>query len=85
MGYFYSVVRPMQFVPRLMRRKPPFGEPSESAEALRKVLLSAPGVAGVRSIEVHRKGGFLAVMDFERSEFDGFVNHIEAEGWMSVF
>ncbi|OOW75883.1 hypothetical protein Xclt_03935 [Xanthomonas axonopodis pv. clitoriae] len=68
-----------------MRRHPPFGEPVESIESLRKVLVSAPGVAAVQSIEVHRKGGFVAVMDFDRSAFDGFINHIEAKGWMSVF
>jgi len=68
-----------------MRRNPPFGEPSESAESLRAILMSAPGVTGVRSIELHRKGGFVAVMDFDRSAFDGFINHIEAKGWMSVF
>jgi hypothetical protein len=78
-------VRPMQFGPRLMRRQPPFGEPSESVDSLRTVLLSAPGVSGIKSIDLHHKGGFVAVMDFDRSSFDEFTNHIEAEGWMSVF
>jgi hypothetical protein len=73
------------FGPRLIRSRPPFGEPLESVESLRKVLLSAPGVCGVQSIELHRKGGYVAVMDFDRAAFDGFIKHIEAEGWMSVF
>jgi len=50
-----------------MRRRPPFGEPLESGESPRKVLLSAPGVCGVQSIELHRKGGYVAVMDFDRA------------------
>lgn len=68
-----------------MRRHPPFGVPAESVESLCQVLMSAPGVAEVRSIEFHRKGGFIVVMDFDRSAFDEFINHIEAEGWISVF
>ena len=78
-------VSPMQFGPRLMRRRPPFGEPSESVDSLRTVLLSAPGVSAIKSIDLHHKGGFVAVIDFDRSSFDEFTNHIEAEGWMSVF
>jgi len=68
-----------------MRCRPPFGDPSESVEALRRVLLSAPGVSDVLSIKRHHKGGLVAVMDFDRSAFDGFINHLEAEGWRSVF
>lgn len=68
-----------------MRRRPPFGEPSASVESLRKVLLSAPGVSCVRSIELHRKGGFVATMDFDGSAVDAFILHIETAGWMSVF
>ena len=77
--------RHMQFGPRLMRRRPPFGQPPEEIESLHNVLSSAPGVAAVRSIELHRKGGYVAIMDFDRNSLDEFINHIEAAGWMSVF
>src|SRR5688572_3168925 len=63
----------MQFGPRLMRRRPPFGQPPEEIEILRNVLSSAPGVAAVRSIELHRKGGYVAVMDFDRNSLDEFI------------
>ncbi len=79
-----SNVSPMQFGLRLMRRHPPFGQLPDEAIALREVLLRAPGVAAVRSVEPHRKGGFVAVMDFDMGALDGFINHIEADGWMNV-
>jgi hypothetical protein len=33
--------------------------------ASRKLLLRAPGVTAVTSVEPHRKGGFIALMDFD--------------------
>lgn len=78
-------VQSIRFGTRLMRRRPPFGGASESIESLRQVLLSAPGVSGVLSIESHYKGGLVAVMDFDRSAAEQFIDHIEAAGWMCVF
>ena len=75
----------MRFGPRLMRRHPPFGEAQDEAAALREVLLRAPGVAAVTSVEPHRKGGFIALIDFDMGVLDAFINHIEADGWMGVF
>ena len=83
-GRLTLAVSPMQFGLRLMRRHPPFGQLLDEAIALREVLLRAPGVAAVRSVEPHRKGGFVAVMDFDMGALDGFINHIEADGWMNV-
>lgn len=74
----------LQFVPRLMRRHPPFGQPPDEAVALRELLLRAPGVTAVTSVEPHRKGGFIALMDFDTGALDGFINHIKADGWMRV-
>lgn len=74
----------MQFGPRLMRRIPPFGPPDEEMDALRRTLASCPGVERIISIEVHRKGGYVAVLDFDRQQFDGYIEHMESDGWMNV-
>lgn len=75
----------MHFGPRLMRRNPRHGSASEEVASLRATLSSCPGVNAVMSIEAHRRGGYVAVMDFSMEQLDGFIEHLEGAGWVSVF
>ena len=75
----------MHFGPRLMRRHKPFADPDEEVSALRRALATCPGVERVHSIEAHRKGGYVPVMDFSMEHLDGYIEHMEREGWMNVF
>jgi len=74
----------MHFGPRLMRRHEPITDPAEEVEALRQALLCAPGVSHIKSLERHRKGGYVAVMEFSMASLQAFIDHLEANGWMSV-
>jgi hypothetical protein len=74
----------MNFAPRLMRRQDPVADSATEIEELRRTLDAAPGVSMVKSIEPHRKGGYIATMDFHRASFAAFIDHIDAAGWMSV-
>ena len=75
----------MHFGPRLMRRVEPFGTQTEEAGWLSATLAECPGVNSVKSIQPHGKGGYVAVMDFSMEQLDGFIEHLESAGWMSVF
>jgi hypothetical protein len=68
-----------------MRRNPPFGSAEEEMAGLRVVLSSCPGVNSVKSVEAHRRCGYVAVMDFSRDQLESFIAHLEGAGWMSVF
>ncbi len=74
----------MHFGPRLMRRSPPYGSASEEIASLRATLSACPGVNSVVSVEAHGRGGYVAVMDFSMHQLDGFIQHLEGAGWMSV-
>ena len=74
----------MDFAPRLIRRRDPEADQATEIEALRRALNAAPGVTTVKSTEPHRKGGYIATMEFSRASFDAFIDHIDAAGWMSV-
>lgn len=76
--------RPMQLGPRLMRRHESIHDPVEEIKALQQVLSSAPGVSLTKSIEPHRKGGYVAVIEFSMQSLDAFIDHLEANGWMNV-
>jgi hypothetical protein len=76
----------MRFGPRLMRRKcAPSTNQAEEVTALRQALVTCPGVGVVHSIEAHRKGGYVAVVDFSMDHLDAFISHMDREGWMNVF
>ena len=73
-----------RFGPRLMKRDPPFHDLATEEEDLRKMLASAPGVRAVYSIAAHRKGGFVAELEFSMADLDAWLAHLEATGWMDV-
>jgi hypothetical protein len=74
----------MRFSPRLARRIAPFGNQVEEIARLRAILSDCPGVKSVESISPHRKGGYVAVMDFSMDQLDGFLERLEGAGWMGV-
>lgn len=68
---------------RFMRRHVgPLG--SDSSDALRKALASAPGMLSVQSIEPHLKGGYRTVFDVDMAKLDAFIDEVERAGWMAV-
>jgi hypothetical protein len=67
-----------------MRRHDPISDPAEEVQALRQTLSCAPGVSLIESIERHRKGGYVAVMEFSMESLEGFIEHLEINGWMNV-
>jgi hypothetical protein len=75
----------MHFGPRLMRRSPESPESGDERAELQRVLASCPGVLLVHSIEAHRKGGYVAVMEFHKDQLDQYIEHMERHGWMNVF
>jgi hypothetical protein len=50
-----------------------------------QVLSRAPGVAQVKLVERHHKGGYAATLDAERDSFDELIEYLVSNRLQSVF
>ena len=67
-----------------MKRHPAFQDALTEELELREVLATARAVLAIHEISIHRKGGFVAVLEFDMAGLDGFIAHLDSAGWMNV-
>ena len=68
---------------RLLRREGVETYAEAEVEELRSMLTPELGVAKLRTIERHPKGGYRVALDLEWSKLDAFNHAMGASGWMN--
>ena len=74
----------MRIGPRYLHKSLSFPDPSAEKDALLTSLEGAPGLVSVYGVELHHKGGHRASLEVDQGLLNGFVSHMDAQGWMDA-